>query len=134
MAEISKSAPVSYVSITPPQSETIVGLSAGEAITAGDACRVNAADGLVYKASGAAANANARVAGFALQAASSGEAVTLVTEGNFKYGAALTPGALCFLSGTVAGGIADAASTGGVKAIAYALDATRVRILPGGLM
>lgn len=134
MAEIAKTGVPSYSSVAPPQSDTIVGLLAGEDIAAGDACRINAADGRVYRASGAAANANARVSGFAFVPASAGDAVTLVTNGNFRYAAALTIGALYFLSGTVAGGLADAASTGGTKAIAYAIDATRVRLLPGGMM
>lgn len=134
MAEIAKSQPVSYASLTPPQSDTIAGLKAGENIAGGDACRINAADGLVYRASGAALGANARVAGFAFTDASAGDAVTLVTSGNFKYGAGLTPGTQYFLSGGVAGGLADAASTGGTTPVAFALDATRIRIRTGGLM
>lgn len=135
MAEIAKSGTPSYSSIAPPQSSTIVGLLAGEAIAAGDACRINAADGRVYRASGAAANANARVSGFAAVAApAAGDPVTLLCDGNINYGSGLTIGALYYLSGTVAGGLADVASVGGTKAIAYAVDATRVRILPGGLM
>lgn len=134
MAEIAKAQPVSLSSLVPQQGDTINGLKAGENIAGGDACRINAADGLVYRASGAAANANAQVAGFALTDASSGDAVTLLTHGNFKYGSGLTPGARYFLSGTVAGGLADAASTGGTSPIAFALDTTRIRIRQGGLM
>lgn len=133
MAEIAKTGIPSYSSITPPQSDTIVGLLAGEVIGYGDACYVKASDGRVYLATGGAATAAAKARGFSFVAASIGDAVTLVTNGNFRYAAALTPGADYFLSGTVAGGLADAASAGGTKPIAYALDATRIRILPGGL-
>jgi len=134
MAEIAKNGGPTVSSVVPPQSDMITGLLAGESIAAGDACRINAADGLVYRASGAAANANARVSGFAAVAAALNDPVTLLTNGNFAYGSGLTIGAMYFLSGTVVGGLADAASTGGTKAIAYSLDGYRIRILPGGLM
>jgi len=137
MAEVAKGQPVSYSSLTPPQSATINGLIAAEAIAAGDACYIDTASsppGRVKKASGAAAdNTVSVVAGFAFQDASADDPVTLVTEGNFRYAAALTPGTRLFLSGTVAGGLADAASTGGTVPIAYAIDATRIRIVPAGL-
>jgi hypothetical protein len=47
---------------------------------------------------------------------------------NFRYGAGLTPGATLYLSGTVAGGLADAASTGGTAPIGFVIDATRIRV------
>ncbi len=133
MAEIAKSGVPSYSSVAPPQSSTIVGLLAGEAIEAGDACYIKASDGRVWKATGAANNPAADVAGFAPVAASASDAVTLHCEGNFRYGAALTVAARYYLSGTVAGGLADAASVGGLAPIAVAIDATRIRILPSGL-
>ena len=46
-------------------------------------------------------------------------------------GAALTPGATLYLSGTTAGGLADAASTGGTGVIGFVVDATRVRLFAG---
>lgn len=125
MAEISKSGTPSLASVTPPQSSQHAGLLAGEAIAAGDACYVKS-DGKVWKSTGAAANAAAKVRGWAAEAAAVGEAVTLFFDVVFRYGAALTPGADYYLSGTVAGGIADAASTGGTAPIAYAVDATRL--------
>lgn len=133
MAEVAKSGTPSYSSVVPPQSATIVGLIAGEAIGANDACYIKAADGMVYKATGAANNAAADVAGFAFTACPAGEAITLVCEGNIRYGSGLTISAKLYLSGTVAGGLADAASTGGLAPIAVAIDATRIRILPSGL-
>lgn len=133
MAEVAKTGVPSYSSITPPQSATIVGLLAGESIAAGDACYIKGADGRVWRATGAANDAAADVAGFAFVAASTGDAVTLVCEGNFRYASALTPATRLYLSGTVAGGLADAASVGGLVPIAVAIDATRIRILPSGL-
>ncbi len=133
MAEVAKSGTPSYSSVTPPQSETIVGLLAGEAIAAGDACYIRAVDTRIMRATGAANTAPADVAGFAFVAASIDDPVTLVTSGNFRYGAAMTATTRLFLSGTVAGGLADAASVGGLAPIAVAIDATRIRILPTGL-
>jgi hypothetical protein len=129
LAEIAKSGTPSLASVLPPQNNNIAGLRAGENIAAGDACRINAADGLVYRSSGAAATANANVHGFAAEACNSGEAVTLLFGVTFRYAAGLTPGASYFLSGTVAGGIADAASTGGTVPLGFAVDATRVRLM-----
>lgn len=128
MAEIAKSGTPSMASVLPPQSQQIAGLRAGEAIAAGDACRVNAADGLVYRSSGAAATTAANVHGYAAEACAINEAVTLFHDVTFRYGAGLTPGASYFLSGTVAGGIADAASTGGTAPLGFAVDATRIRL------
>ncbi|MDQ3124154.1 MAG: hypothetical protein M3Q74_00915 [Pseudomonadota bacterium] len=133
MAEIAKSGTPTYCSVTPPQSSTIVGLLAGEPIAGGDACYIKASDGRVWRATGAANTAPADVAGFAFAAASAGDAVTLVCDGNFRYGAALTVSAKYYLSGTVAGGLADAASVGGLSPVAVAIDATRIRIVPSGL-
>jgi hypothetical protein len=134
MAEITKVATASYCSVTPPQSDTIAGLIAGEDIPTAAACYIKAADGKVWLATGAANDAAADVAGFAFVLAYAGDPVTLVTSGNFRYAAALTVSALLYLSGTVPGGLADAASTGGLVPIAHAIDATRIRILPRGLM
>lgn len=128
MAEIAKSGTPSLSSTLPAINDKISGLLAGEDLAAGDACRVNAS-GAVVRASGAAANANARVRGFVATAAKSGEAVTLVFNVQMRYGAGLTPGADLYLSGTVLGGLADLASTGGTTPIAFAVDATRIRLL-----
>jgi hypothetical protein len=128
MAEISKSGTPSLASQTPPQHTRLVGLVAGEDIAAFDACYVKN-DGKVWRSSGAAVNAAAKVRGFAAMAAKSGEAVTLLYDVNVRYGATLTPGADYFLSGTVAGGLADAASVGGTGAIAFALDAFRIHVM-----
>jgi hypothetical protein len=101
---------------------------AGEAIAAGDACYIKS-DGKVWLATGAANNAAAQVDGFAMAAAQLNEAVTLVTDVDFHYGSGLTPGARYYLSGATAGSLADAASTGGLIAIAKAIDTTRIRVM-----
>jgi len=80
----------------------------------------------VWRSTGAAANAAAKVRGVAVTKANTGEPITLMYHVVLQYGASLTPGASYFLSGTVVGGIADAASTGGTGEIGFAIDATRV--------
>src|SRR4051794_35523824 len=130
MAAVAKSGTPSLASTLPPQSQQIAGnIRAGEAIAAGDACYI-ASTGLVMKSTGAAANAAAKVRGFAAEACAINEAVTLFFDVNFNYGAALTPGADYFLSGTTAGGLDTVASTGGTAPIAYAVDATRIHVMP----
>jgi hypothetical protein len=128
MADVAKSGTPSLSTPTPCSCARVgSNLLAGEAIAAGDACYIKS-DGKAWKATGAANNAAAQVDGFAFQAASSGEAVTLYTDVTFNYGSGLTPGARYYLSGATAGALADAASTGGLIAIASAIDATRIRV------
>lgn len=130
MAAIAKSGTPSLCSSLPPQSQQLAGnLRAGEALAAGDACYI-ASTGLVMKSTGAAANAAAKVRGYAAEACAINEAVTLFFDVNFNYGAGLTPGIDIFLSGTTAGGLDTVASTGGTAPIGYAVDATRVHLMP----
>jgi hypothetical protein len=114
-----------------PGSQKLPTLLTGEAIAAGDACYIKN-DGLIWRSSGAAANAAAKVRGFAPTKANAGEALTLVHACVFNYGASLTPGADYFLSGATLGALADAASTGGTAPIAYAVDATRIYVKASG--
>jgi hypothetical protein len=119
----------SLASLHPGQDKTIVGLNAGEAIAAGDACYIKS-DGKIWLATGAALTAPARVRGFAMGGAAVNEPVTLVHSANIgAYAAGMTPGADLYLSGTVPGGLADAASTGGLSPIAFAISATKIRLL-----
>lgn len=118
MAEIVKVIVPSLTSLTPAYESQHPGLKAGEALAAGDACYIKASDGLVYKSTGAAATAPAQVDGFAAEECAAGEAITLYHNVRFRYGSGLTPGAKLFLSGTVAGGLADAATTGGTAWVA----------------
>jgi hypothetical protein len=127
VAAIAKSGTPSLSSVLPPQNNQIAGLLAGEAIAAGDACYINSS-GVVIRSTGVAANAAAKVRGFAAAAATSGEAVTLIWDVNFRYGAGLTPGADVYVSGTTAGALDSVASTGGTAPIGYVVDATRIRL------
>jgi hypothetical protein len=125
MADIAKSGTPSLSTVT-TQVNSLAGLIAGEAIAAGDACYIKN-DGKAWKSTGAAANAAAQVYGFAAQAASVNEAVTLVYDVRIRYGAGLTPGTKVFLSAT-AGLIGDAATTGGTAPIGVVVDATRIHV------
>jgi hypothetical protein len=128
MAAVAKSGTPSLCSSLPPQSQQIAGnMRAGEALAAGDACYIKS-DGLVWKSTGAAANAAAKVDGFAAEACAVTEAVTLFFDVNFNYGSGLTPGARVFLSGTTAGGLDTVASTGGTAPIGFCVDATRIHV------
>jgi hypothetical protein len=128
MAAVTKSGTPSLSTMVPCPAHQLSGLVAGEAIVAGDACYIKAADGKVWLATGAAANAAAQVDGFAAKNYAVGQGVTLYYNVHFNYGSGLTIGALYYLSGTTAGGLVDAASTGGTTWIAKAIDATRIYI------
>jgi hypothetical protein len=127
LAAIAKSGTPSMSSVLPPQNNQIAGLLAGAAIAAGDACYINSS-GAVIPSTGAAANAAAKVRGFAAEAADSGRPVTLLFDVNFRYGAGLTPGIDVYLSGTTAGALDTATSTGGTAPIGFVVDATRIRL------
>jgi hypothetical protein len=127
MADIAKSGTPSLSTTLLPNNCTLGGRLAGEAIAAGDACYIKS-DGKIWKSTGAAANAAAKVRGYAFKAASVNEAVTLVWDVRFNYGSGLTPGAEVYLSGATAGALADAASTGGTAAIGHVVDATRIEL------
>lgn len=126
MAAVTLTGTPSLTTTVPCPSHHISGLFAGEAIFAGALCYIKASDGKVYLATGAAANAAAKVDGMALQAAAIGEAVSLYFDVNVRYGAALTPGARLYLS--TGGLIVDAATTGGTAPIGFVIDATRIRV------
>lgn len=102
-------------------------LYAGEALDAVAACRV-AADGLVYMSNGTANDANARFTGFTARAVALGQPVTLYRLGaRFRYGTGLTPGAQFFVA-TTAGRLDTAATTGGLTAIAEAVNSTDIQV------
>jgi hypothetical protein len=125
MAAVTLTGVPSLATPVPCPAHQISGLLAGEAIFAGALCYVKS-DGKVWLATGAAANAAAKMRGMALQAAAVGDAVTLYHDVTVRYGAGLTPGADLFLS--TGGLIVDAATTGGTAPIGYVVDATRIRI------
>jgi hypothetical protein len=128
MADVAKSGTPSISSIDYAATNKVTELKAGEALGAWDACYIKASDGLVYKATGAANTRPAHVDGYSMKAVSIGQAVTL-SQGNCNvgYGSGLTPGTEVFLSGAVAGAVADAASTGGLTRLGVVLDAYRIR-------
>lgn len=125
MAEITKSGTPSPCTPLLQPLQRLSELVAGEAVAAGDACYIKS-DGKVWRSTGAAANAAAKVDGFAAMAAGVSQPVTLITESNWYYGGteAMTPGARLFLSGANAGQLADAASTGGTASVGYVVDPT----------
>lgn len=129
MAALAKSGVPSLCTVGADAGERIGTFIAAVAIAAGDACCLNSA-GKVVLSTGAAANKAADVLGFAGTEAAIGEPVTLWADVNFGYGtsATVTPGAKYFLSGSVAGGLDTAASTGGTAAIAYGLTDGRLRV------
>lgn len=104
-------------------------LIAGEALEAMAPCYIKAADGKVYQSNGTALNEAAKFDGITAKAYKIGQAVTLFGAGvRGRYSAGtLTPGTDLFI-GTVAGSLADAATTGGVRAIARAITATDIRV------
>jgi hypothetical protein len=128
MAEITRITTPSLATQTPGNECQRTGIKAGEVLAPGDLVYLKAADGRLWKASGAAANAAAVVVGMVLIPAQVGEGTTYYFGVTVNYASGtLTPGALLYLSGTVAGGLADAASTGGTKPIAYvAQDGARI--------
>lgn len=126
MVAVAKTGIPSLTTLAPPPANQIAGLVAGEALAAGDAVYIKAADNKVWKATGAAATEAAIVPGFAWMAADVGEAVTIVFGVVFRYGAGLTPGIPLYLSGATPGGLDTAASTGGTRRIAQVIDATRI--------
>jgi hypothetical protein len=127
MASIAKNGVPSYASLLIPANDKITGLYCGEDIAAGDACYVKS-DGKIWRSSGAAANAAAKIDGYAAMDAhvAQNDALTLIRRATWQYGSGLTPGARYYLSGTTAGGLVDAASTGGTVPCGYAVDTTRV--------
>ena len=130
MAAISKVGTPSLSTAIPPTSCNISGFHAGEALAAGDACYIKTSDGLIYRSTGAALNAAAVVDGFVPADCPIGEATSLYFDVQFYYGAALSPGSYVYLSGTTAGGLDTAASTGGLTPIGRVIDATRIRLVP----
>jgi hypothetical protein len=131
MAEtlVAKSAKASFDASTGMVAPQITGLIAGEAIaSAVTPCRIHT-DGKVYKASGAAADASARIAGFNTRGnIKAGQPVTLYGLGAVaKYSdGALTPGAVLYLG--TGGILSSTASVGDTVGIAQAIDADNIRI------
>jgi hypothetical protein len=129
MAEIAKASIPSPCSPS-PSPDCFPTYQAGADIKAGDSCYVSGHDAqgqpLAFPAGGAGATGlQLTVRGQAAADANLGDAVTLCRGLRFFYGAGLTDGVQVYLSGTVAGGIADAAVAGAAP-IGFAVDSSRV--------
>lgn len=132
MAEITKATDASMDGSNPAHPQIAGDLFAGEDLAACDLCYISAADGKVYRSTGAAANAAAAHPRLCPIAVKSGRPVTLFcTNIRWKAAAAagLTPGAILYVSGTVPGGLADAASTGDAVGTAQAVSDTDVVLI-----
>jgi hypothetical protein len=127
MAAVATSGTPSLASVLPPQSQQLAGLLAGEALTAGAPCYIKGSDGRVYLSNGTAANAAAKVRGWAAEACATGEAVTLFFDVNFRYGAGMTPGTDLFI-GATGGVLSDTATTGGTAPVGFVVDAARIHV------
>jgi hypothetical protein len=128
MAAITRSGTPSLADPLPIASQRIT-KPAFHAIAAGDMLYIKSDDTLA-KADGTAANAAAKAVGMAVVAQpTAGEPVTAVWGVQVRWGAGLTPGARYYLD-TTAGNLADAATTGGDVPVAFAVDATRIFVLP----
>lgn len=135
MAEVVKStaAAPSLATVEPGYEHQINGVRAGEALAAGDFVYIKESDGRVYKAIGTTLNAEAaRARGVVLQAAVAGDGVTILHGVVVYWSTALRPGVNYHLSATAAGLLNDAATTGGVNPVAFAIDATRLFVFSAG--
>jgi hypothetical protein len=128
MTLLTKRALIGISTPNPSPNHRLAGWIAGEALGAGDACTLHT-NGRIYRASGAAADANARIFGYAADPCSAGEACTLYDHVTLEYGSGLTPGTLFYLSGTTPGGLDTDPSPGGTIPCAVALDSTRVHVV-----
>ncbi|MFN7949443.1 MAG: hypothetical protein U0Z53_29070 [Blastocatellia bacterium] len=124
--KINKSGTPSLATTLPGNNSKLTGRIAGEDLDLFDACYIKASDGKVYRSSGAAANAAAKVRGYAATKAKAGEAVTLIWNVSVRYGSGLAPGTSVYLDDSAPGAINDAPTTGGTGEIGFVVDATRI--------
>lgn len=109
----------------------ITGPFAGEDLDACAPCYIKASDGLVFMSNGTAADAAAACDGFSVQAHKKDEPVVLHGVGTrLGYGdGTLTANALLYV-GATKGRLADAATTGGLVAVAKVVGKTQdIRII-----
>lgn len=102
-------------------------LYAGEALGAVAPCYIKASDGKVYQSNGTAATEAAKFDGFTPCAYAAGDAVALYNVGaRFQYGTGLVAGTDLYVF-TTAGTLGDAATTGGLRAVARVINDTDIR-------
>jgi hypothetical protein len=104
-------------------------LLAGANIDPVSPCYIKGADGKAYMSNGTAANEAAKFDGFTAKAYKTGQAVTLFGVGaRFRYSAGTLVAGTDLFIGTADGVLADAATTGGLRAIARAINSTDIRV------
>lgn len=127
MAELARSLTAGPDASTAMYASQIPDLVAGEDIDVAAPCRIDPADGKVYMSTGAAADGNAKVHGFAFKACYAGQPVTLAGPGvRFGYGSGMTPGPL-YLAATK-GRLDTAPTTGGTAPVAFVINGTDVMV------
>lgn len=134
MADITLNGTASLASPLPPEADQMSDLTAGEDLLAFQPCYIKATDGLVYKATGAAATDAAQVHGYPIIPRKAGQPVSLYAGPMDVYlptAAGLTPGKRLYLTATAITTfviVADAATTGGVAPIGHTVDGSRARM------
>ncbi len=128
MAEVTKPDNATISTGGAPPNTRIGGWKCGETIASADAIALNPANGKLVRANGAAADALARVVGFAGEPGTLNKGVTILKGVNIGYPTGLPSGTLLYLSGTVPGGLADAPSAGGASPIAMVMDAGIIHV------
>ena len=137
MAVVAKSGVPSPSTLEWPASCQIgSGLICGEDLDEGDACFIKQSDGKVYKSGGSGVTAltdeGANIHGFAAEKCLSAQAdaVTLLTDLTWRYGASLTAGDKVYLdvSAATKGRLNDAIGVAGLPPAGIIIDATRIRL------
>lgn len=126
MAAITKVGDPTFSTVGVPPNCRLTGLVAGETLDQCDIVYIKGSDGKVYKATAAAANEASRAVGFAGEAASAGQPVTICRQGNVGYGSGMTPGTQVFLSAATAGLVVDAASAHAAHPIGFVFSAKKI--------
>jgi hypothetical protein len=129
MADITRPASPRMCTEQPGNEHQQAALVAGEPILAGQFVYIKAADGKLWLATGAAANAAALTVGFAFIDADTDEPCTYYEGVDLQYGTALVPATRYYL-GVTPGSIADAATTGGTVPLGYAETASILHVFP----
>lgn len=142
MAAIAKSGTPSPIQLAIPTTNKYADLVAAEDLGAGDACFIDDANGQVYKSNetiggggGVAENSSAseaegsRVDGYAATAVKTGNPVTLLFDVVFAYAAPTQKaGVPVYLSGSVDGGLNDAAANSQSPQIGLTLTKGRIHL------
>lgn len=128
MAVVAKSAKASFDASTGMVAPQVSGLVLGEDVQSPVTPLQIKADGKLWKASGAAADANAVIAGWSTRSGKTGGPMTIYGLGAVaKYSdSLLTPGQKLYLG--AAGALDTAATVGDAVGIAQAIDADNIRI------